>query len=363
MASSDRRKAVSVIAELFAKPQQFDFFQAVRIIEQWSKQQVAASYDSNPENQAKPLEHGLIRFKTSASLAFPSVAIQHIKAVEDCWAEISVYFMGLTGTQGTLPQHYTEFILKQNHLNDRVFKECLDLFNHRSLMLYYQAWKKYRLAAQYGQARVNQEDTFTYTLRCLVGLGTGHLKNRTVIPDQVLFYYAGFFSQQTRSMAGLRAILSDYFDFTVQIKPWQGKWFNIAKSEQTWLPGLLQPKGQYNQLGKTAILGTQVFQPQGKFRLVIGPLSLNQFQNLLPNGKTLPAVLELTELYVGYELEFDVQLCLEPAEIPTCQLSSVASYQPLLGWNTWLPSLSGNYASQAVVLNNYQKKGWGHANS
>ena len=45
----------------------------------------------------------------------------------------------------------------------------------------------------------------------------------------------------------------------------------------------------------------------------------------------------LTRLYVGPELDFDVQLVLRAADVPPARMSD-KGFGPRLGWNLWLIS-------------------------
>ena len=48
--------------------------------------------------------------------------------------------------------------------------------------------------------------------------------------------------------------------------------------------------------------------------------------------------MQLTRLYLGPELDFDVQLVLRAREVPWCRLAPSGADGPRLGWNTWVRS-------------------------
>ena len=58
-------------------------------------------------------------------------------------------FMGTTGPQGPLPHFYTTLILSRLRSGDKTLRDFLDLFHHRMLSFFYQAWEKYRFAVSY----------------------------------------------------------------------------------------------------------------------------------------------------------------------------------------------------------------------
>ena len=57
-----------------------------------------------------------------------------------------VNFMGLTGPAGVLPLYYTELIIGNGCAAERSTRcaSFFDIFNHRMISLFYQAWEKYR---------------------------------------------------------------------------------------------------------------------------------------------------------------------------------------------------------------------------
>ena len=106
MASSGRRTDPSVEESLFERGYEFEFFQAVRLLG-WlfpDRKHVGGA--------AKPSEE-VARFAARLSLAFPPSAVHDIEHTPDSPdpARMTVAFLALTGTQGVLPLHYTEFLL------------------------------------------------------------------------------------------------------------------------------------------------------------------------------------------------------------------------------------------------------------
>jgi type VI secretion system protein ImpH len=129
-------------------------------------------------------------------------------------------------------------------------------------------------------------------------------------------------------------MLSDNFGRPVRVLQFFGRWLPLAPSERSRLASRERPSGTYCALGVDATLGARVWDVQGSFRLHIGPLSYAQFLGFTPEGDDLTRLGELTKLYVGPDLSFDVQLTLKKDEVPMLRLSGDAA--PRLGWNTWL---------------------------
>src|SRR5262249_36267283 len=131
--------------------------------------------------------------------------------------EMLVAFLGLTGPQGVLPQHYTALLLRRIREKDHALHDFLDLFNHRAVSLFYRAWEKYRLPFAYERSRLDgseEADACTRSLYCLVGLGTGSQRGRLAIDDEAFLFYSGHFAHHPRSASGLEGLLEDYFELS-----------------------------------------------------------------------------------------------------------------------------------------------------
>lgn len=349
MARTRRRKATALNARLESEAWRFDFFQAVRLLERMGRRPVErqsnaprqpVGYDSPPDKEA-------VRFRALPARSFPAGPVGDVRisptskgrgAKNDAPPEMLVAFMGLTGPSGVLPERYLDLLLRRVRERDFALRDFLDIFNHRSISLFYRAWEKYRFPITYERARLDgaQRDLFSWCLRALVGTGTGHLQNRLGVDDEVLLYYGGHFAKQLRPAVVLEDILSDYFGITVRVEQFRGAWLNLDRDERTRLPSRSSPKGRHCILGMDALLGERVWDVQGSFRLRLGPLSYAQFSKLLPTEPGLASMVSVTRTFVGPELNFEIRLVLSASEVPACRLTRSKEFTPRLGWNTWL---------------------------
>src|SRR4029077_2380484 len=117
------------------------------------------------------------------------------------------------------PHPYTELVRERIRQKDTALRDFLDLFNHRIISLFYQAWEKYRFAIAYERG---ERDRFSHHLLDLIGLGTPGLQNRQHVPDDSLLYYSGLLAMNTRSAMALQQILADYFEVDVEIEQFVG---------------------------------------------------------------------------------------------------------------------------------------------
>jgi type VI secretion system protein ImpH len=318
---------------LFDDPYGFNFFQAVRILERLACARLG--YDQ-PDREP-------LRFRSQPSLSFPPSAIAAVRPLADAerskllpLAEMVVTFMGVTGPSGVLPYHYTALLLRRIRDKDFSLRDFLDLFHHRAISFFYNAWTKYRLPIVYERTQDDlpgAEDRITWGLYCLIGLGTAALRGRLEVDDEALLFYGGHFAHSPRSAIVLEAILGDYFGLPVQILQMQGQWLQLPAGEQAVMPSLAQPNGLNNQVGVSLVVGDRVWDVQSKFRVRLGPLTYAQFQRFLPGDNGLKPLCHLTRTYVGPDLDFDVQLILRAEEVPASQMGRGQSN---LGWTTWM---------------------------
>jgi type VI secretion system protein ImpH len=154
------------------------------------------------------------------------------------------------------------------------------------------------------------------------------LRRRDAMPDAAKLYYAGRLVGQTRHPEGLRAVLSGFFRLPVEVVEWIGHWIALPANCRLRL-GQSPTSGV---LGISATIGDRIWNCQHKFRIVLGPVDLANYQRLLPGGDSLQRLVALVRNYLGDELLWDVKLILKAAEVPPIQLGMLGQ----LGWTTWL---------------------------
>jgi len=356
----------STIGEMLRQPGAFDFFHAVSLIERLRENACEIGRAAHPAQEP-------LRFRTAFGAAFPQSAVCEVLPPTDALpqAEMTVALFGLTGPSGILPRHYTQ-LLQRIHRDAKgqqkhALRDWFDLFNHRLISQFYRAWKKYRFysdAKAVAEARRSASAPFSTAVFSFAGLGLEQLhdrlkvtaiegdvlsrKERTLarVDDLSLLRYSGLLAQRPRTAGNLRQLLRDYFDLPVEVRQFAGQWLVLDESQQTRLGGSPGGHGRVadsnNQLGVTAIAGSRVWDVQSKFRVRLGPLSYDRFAEFLPShapttdGKSFFLLCQLTRLFAGPELDFDVQLVLDRNEVPQTQLVADPVRGARLGWNTWL---------------------------
>jgi type VI secretion system protein ImpH len=150
--------------------------------------------------------------------------------------------------------------------------------------------------------------------------------------DESLLWYAGLVAQRPRSASALRGILRDYFMLRVEIDQCLGSWYALEDADRSYLSMELER----NQLGVGAFIGEEVWDQQARFRIRLGPLTLEQFLDFLPGGSAMGRLVDWTTFLAGQAAVFDVQLVLAADEIPYCCLDDERADAPRLGWMGWL---------------------------
>jgi type VI secretion system protein ImpH len=331
MASPSRGARPGLEDLLFDKAYGFDFFQAVRLLVRMYREREHVGGDAMPSRE-------VVRFHAHQSMEFPASQIQNAErpAGATSPAAMTVAFMGLTGPLGVLPWHYTELLIKLRLERHPALEEFLDLFNHRLISLFYRAWEKHRFFISYERSDTHRDgrdcDNFTQYLFDLIGMGTAGLRGRLAMPDTALLRYAGLVTQRPHSATALRGILRDYFGMPVVIEQFSGKWFQLDESGLSRLGN----GGPQNQLGIGAVAGDGIWNPQARFRIVAGPVSISRFIAFRPDGDAFRALVELVRFFAGQTLDFELQVVLKAAEVPESRLSDEGSDAPRLGWMSWL---------------------------
>ena len=349
MPTKSWRKNTSITRKLSEFPYDYPFLQTVRLLERsalFEQQNNSEFVATHPVAKFTPSSREALRFVIRQSLAFPSSEINNIKRVEKKsglvqW-EIETNFMALSGAMGVLPFHYTELILKRKKEKDETMGHFFDLFNHRSISLFFASSVKYRLPLQYERHQLHKKssgevDAHTQTLLSLLGLGTKGLTGRLHIRDESLVNYSGLFNQQIRTSTGLNQILRAHFGIPVEIYQFVGQWQALIDDVRARLPDPNHPKGRNVCLGRTAILGKKGWFAQGKVRVVLGPLTKSQLEIFSPGTDTLAALNELVQLYAGVEHDYEFIIRIKNTDVPK-KIRLDSKKPPVIGWNTWLSS-------------------------
>ncbi len=360
---------LSIEQHMFEEGYAYGFFQAVRLLERMAPERRAVGRTAPPQSES-------VRFKALPSLSFPPSAIHELQrpTAELPVPAMTVTFMGLTGPNGALPRHYTELLLKLQRdakgPEKLALRAWFDLFNNRLIALFYRAWEKYRFYIGYERdtrAHGKGLDPFTRALFSFIGLDETPLRGRlsivrvepdrdeeavdqlAAIEDLALLHYSGFLSHRPRCAISLEAMIRDYFQCPVRVVQFHGQWLLLDATNQS------RAGMAHHQLGVSVVIGERVWDIQSKIRIRIGPIRYSVFNEFLPDRQPIEQrkafflLSHLVRLYVGKEMDFDIQLVLKAEDVPACRFTHEGT-GPRLGWNTWVISEPLNHDAADAVF-------------
>jgi type VI secretion system protein ImpH len=336
MPGEKRRIDSGVIHRLRDEPYRFEFFQAVRLLLGWHR-------NDSVKRDRDILGH-VIRFRSSVSLAFPPSEIEALVFEAPCEQEqgadtgnqaaavtLTPSFIGLTGPLGVMPRHYTQQVAEREiYHRDTATRAFLDIFSTRAIAVFYQTWLKCRLHLQYESDRENH---FLPMLLSLAGLGlpgtTERLKGDSAhIADESLAYYASALRERPQSVQWFSRVVADYFRIPCRVDQFIGQWFQLPERERTRL-------GSANcELGQTSLCGSRVWDRQTKVRLTLGPMRKSQFDEFLPGGSGAAGLKHFFRLMVGATFDCEVRLVLDKRDLAPAVLGRPSDTR--LGWKSWI---------------------------
>ncbi len=337
MADAPRQStdAVAATQDLEARFASYEFFAAMRRVE--------CAFPGLPRlGLAARAADEAVRLGQVPSLTFAPTMFVEAQRREDGRLWLGGVFFGVFGPNGPLPLHLTEYAHDRRHnFRDHTLARFADIFHHRLTCLFYRGWADAQPAVQSDRP---DGDRFRAYVGALMGVGQATLRDRDAMPDSAKLYHAGRLSSEIKNPEGLEAVLEDFFGERVCVREFQGEWMSLAVEDRLYL-GRSQNS---STLGLNATLGRSVWGAQSRFRIVVGPLGLPAFERFLPGSAALKQLTAIVRGYVGFELQWDLQLILKRSEVPGAQLGMGAR----LGWTSW--SASGARAGDAdeVVLAN-----------
>ena len=310
-----------LLRQLQEEPHKFGFFQAVRLLEN--------AHPGLPRiGTSLRLRDDPIRFAQSPSLAFAPSAISRFMPGEgDKPPTLDQRFFGLFGPNGPLPLHLTEYARERARRmpSDRALVRFLDMFHHRLLSLLYRAWAEASPTVSLDRP---DNDPFSRWVGSVAGYGQPTLLGRDSVPDGARLAASGLLGRAVHGAEGLERILNDFFRVPVRVHQWQPHWMRLPDDAHSRIGLRNAPVA----LGQNAVIGAKVWDCQTRFRVEIGPLTLEQYKRFLPGGESLKRLHDWVLNYIGYELSCEMHLVLKKEEVPAVRLGAAGA----LGWTSWI---------------------------
>ncbi|MCX7102371.1 MAG: type VI secretion system baseplate subunit TssG, partial [Methylobacter sp.] len=288
MADETRTAASLLEADLQKEPYRYGFFQVMRLLECAYKDKARFGQSQRPSLEPP------IRLGQEISLTFEIATLSSFtQRKAGLMPLLKQRFMGLFGTNGPMPTHLTEYIRERIHYHrDHTLAGFADMFHHRMICLFYRAWANTEPTVSFDRP---ETDKFSNYIGSLAGIASNVMPGHDAMLDLSKLHYVGFLASQNNPAEGLRALLADYFGFKVTIEQFVGEWLEIQNGDLT----RLGETPRTGELGCSAILGSKVWGCQHKFRIHFGPLNLNEYLSLLPDGYRIDQLIAVIRNYIG----------------------------------------------------------------
>ncbi|CAM2900194.1 type VI secretion system protein ImpH [Pseudomonas gessardii] len=272
--------------------------------------------------------YDLLEFQANPGLGFPGNDIDRVTFFIErgqLRARLRLNVLGLVGANSPLPAFYAEHALAERAGGNPV-ADFLDLFHHRLHRLMLPLWRKYRYPARF---RAGASDAFSAQMFALIGLGGRAIRGATPLDWKRLLPYLGLLGMRAHSAALIETVLRYYFKHPSLL------------IEQCVQRKVVIARGQRNQLahassllGRDLVLGRQVVDRAGKFRVHLQDLDWQRFHEFLPDGANHSPLCALIRFAVRDPLDYDLRLVLRPGEIRALHIGQRNVCR--LGWTSWM---------------------------
>lgn len=263
------------------------------------------------------------RLGQAATLIFAPREIAAVKYQEGRIG-IKLFGPGVWGPQGAMPLHLSELAYSRAEAHDNTLVDFVDIFHHRALSLFYRAWF---VAQDTASLDRTNDDRFSFYIASLAGMDPAELNDK-YLPTHARLASSAHLIREARNPEGLTGAIEYYFQVKARLEEFVNHWIILEPNDCC----ILGAPGKAMLLGDGAILGGAVRDGQHKFKLLLGPLTLDRYMRFSPWGSDLPVLREWVRNFTGFEYAWDVQLMLAASEVPKATLDG--SHQ--LGYATWL---------------------------
>ncbi|MBE2969171.1 type VI secretion system baseplate subunit TssG [Burkholderia cepacia] len=310
-------------ARLRAAPHGYDLFQALRWLDALSPGRAPLGHAVRPRDEP-------VRLGQRPSLAFAASMLAGVSDDATVPPRIAIHGFGLFGPNGPLPTHLTEYAHERaaQH-DDPTFAAFADLFHHRLILLFYRAWADAQPTVSLDRPERARFDGYVASL---IGRAAhdnhpaAHADADTLAPH-ARYFHAGHLVRHTRNPEGLVQILRRHFGVEARIVEHVPQWVAIERSQRC----TIRATRPTLRLGAVA-LGIAVRDAPSRFRIVLGPLSLDAYRRFLPGGPHARQLAHWVREYVGIEFDWDVQLELAADAVPAIALGAPQG----IGRTAWL---------------------------
>lgn len=309
------------------KLRQFDPLQLVRL---WLQ-------PTGPQHKARR-----VSYRADLGAAFPGRPLCRV-AVEDQGERLRLETPDfcVASALGPLPEPFVEWLREQDADGRGATRAFLDLFNHRLHLL------RYGMRSQF-EPGLNSEPPdrtpLASFLAALMGMRDGQQLAQLPLPVRSWLGIGGLLCGARRSAAALTQVLQAHLGCPVRVEQLVGNWRPIEAQDTHRL-------GQGGRrLGQDTLLGSKVWDAQGRVRLHIGPLPFALARRLLPpdlphassvdatehGGSLHAAFAALVHLMLDRRQDAEIHVQVEPQTVRASEARASGGPGLRLGQTGWL---------------------------
>lgn len=330
------QRQYDAFVELLAREgSRFGFFGAVRTLHQLSPGGVGVGELGPPHDEP-------VRFRHDPSLVFHASDVASVTADGrfSGRAVLTTTFLGLVGASSPLATTFTEDVLRADAADETSLRAFYDVFHHRLVSLFYRTWKKYRWQAGF---RADGSDTFTRRMMGFVGVDLVGATPTRGLPPFELLSLASLLLTRSRPARTLELVLERLFPgIPAAVRPFALRRVEIREDDRVSL-------GKQNHvLGQSFTIGASVSDRSARFRVVLGPVDYQTFEDLMPGGARHARFRDVVLQFAPPHLEPELELVLDEAAIPRFRLGRERGGR--LGVTTQLPTKDRRGMRARVVL-------------
>jgi type VI secretion system protein ImpH len=304
-----------LIERLYSRPQGFNLFQAISLLERHAPERVALGTGVGHD------EAVLLRGKVSLAFAPSDVVSIEPAATARGRSTLTSAAMSLAGANGPLPLPFTEMLLQRRPGQDRSALDFLDIFHNRWLAFLYRSRKKHYIGLNWNASQ--QDSPLARTIDALSGLGRAE-GARGPAGEVARLQYAGLQNAAPRSMLNMLTLLSDRLRLRLVGRQFVGGWQALDLADQAPL-GLAI-------LGDQAVLGRRAWDAAAGIEVTALGVPMARLHSLLPGGQDHALMGWLLRRHAQSELQ--VRLVLQPEPQTPASLPGLGKAR--LGWTSWL---------------------------
>jgi len=141
------------------------------------------------------------------------------------------------------------------------------------------------------------------------------------------------------------------------VEQFAGGWYPLDRNTQT---ALQDGFSESEQLGFGAVVGDEVWDQTARVRIGIGPLSLQEYQDFLPQGSAFESLQALTDFFSNGEIDFEIKLILERSDVPPLELGAEGENAPQLGWHTYIKTRPMKQDASETILQLWERSAYDH---